>query len=113
MSHIVASRGFSARAFAFVFSAAALALPANAVESGSSIPDMSGQWGRDMLFFEPPAAGPGPVVNAVRKPDGAIDTTAPCCAIVVAGGWVGDPANPILKPEAAQAVKKYRELADS
>jgi len=109
MAVSVAGRRILARALALV---SALALPARASESSSPIPDMSGQWGRDMLFFEPPASGPGPVVNAVRKPDGAIDAAAPCCAIVVAGGWVGDPANPILKPEAAQAVKKYRDLAD-
>ena len=58
-------------------------------------------------------AGPGPVVNAVRKRDGSRDPQAPCCAIVVAGGWVGDYTNPILKPEAAEAVKKYRDLSDS
>jgi len=65
-----------------------------------------------MLFFEPPSSGPGPVVNVTRKPDGTIDGKAPCCAIVTAGGWVGDYSNPILKPEAAQAVKEYRELSD-
>jgi len=25
-----------------------------------------------MLFFEPPSTGPGPIVNAVRKPDGTL-----------------------------------------
>jgi len=81
--------------------------------AADNVPDLSGQWGRDMLFFEPPASGPGPVVSVMRKPDGTPDPEAPCCAIVTAGGWVGDYTNPILKPEAAQAVKAYRELSDT
>ena len=96
-------RRFSARTIALVFSAAAFVPPAMAADRGSPIPDLSGQWGRDMLFFEPPSTGPGPVVNAARKPDGTRDLQAPCCTIVVAGGWVGDYTNPILKPEAAEA----------
>ncbi len=105
-------RRFSLRTIALVFSAAAFVPPAMAVDSGSPLPDLSGQWGRDMLFFEPPTSGPGPIVNAVRKADGSRDLQAPCCAIVVAGGWVGDYTNPILKPEAQDAVKKYRDLSD-
>ena len=66
-----------------------------------------------MLFFEPPPSGPGPIINAVRKADGTTDLQAPCCAIVVQGGWVGNYANPILTPGAAEAVKKYRELSDN
>src|SRR5207302_4448778 len=92
---------------------ALLVLPVTAAQRAAAIPDLSGQWGRDMLFFEPPSAGPGPVVNAVRKRDGSRDPQAPGCAIVVEGGWVGDYTNPILKPEAAEAVKKYRDLSDS
>jgi hypothetical protein len=100
---------FSARTIAFVFFAAAFICPAMAADSGSPIPDLSGQWGRDMLFFEPPASGPGPIVNSIRKADGAIVAREPCCA----GGrgmWVGDYTNPILKPEAAAAVKKFGDL---
>jgi hypothetical protein len=106
------ARRLSGRTIALVFCVAACVPPALAANSGSLIPDLSGQWGRDMLFFEPPPSGPGPVVNAVRKSDGTRNLQAPCCAIVVEGGWVGDYTNPILKPEAAEAVKKYRELSD-
>jgi hypothetical protein len=81
--------------------------------SAGSIPDLSGQWGRDMLFFEPPASGPGPIMNAIRKPDGTRNLAAPCCTIIVEGGWVGDDTNPILKPQAKQAVRRYRDLSDS
>src|SRR5260221_4777543 len=99
-------RRFSFRTIALVFSAAAFVPPAMAVDSGSPVPALSGQWGRDMLFFEPPTSGPGPIVNAVRKADGSRDLSAPCCNIVLAGGWVGDYSNPILKPTDAGAVKK-------
>jgi hypothetical protein len=72
-------------------------------------PDLSGQWGRDMLFFEPPPSGPGPVVRAERKVDGTMVVQDPCCTI--ANRWLGDHTNPILKPEAAEAVKKFGDLA--
>jgi len=65
-------RRFSAKTIAFIFSAAAFVTPAMATDSGSPLPGLSGQWGRDMLFFEPPPSGPGPVISAVRKADGAI-----------------------------------------
>ena len=51
-------RRFSAKTIAFIFSAAAFVAPAMATDIGP-LPDLSGQWGRDMLFFEPPASGPG------------------------------------------------------
>jgi hypothetical protein len=72
-------------------------------------PDLSGQWGRDMLFFEPPPSGPGPIVRAIRRTDGSVAAQAPCCGIVET--WFGDPSNPILKPEAAEAVKRFSELS--
>jgi hypothetical protein len=97
---------FSSKTIAYVFFVAAFVCPAMAVDGSSPIPDFSGQWGRDMLFFEPPASGPGPIVNSVREADGTIVARDPCCA----GGrgmWLGDYTNPILKPEAADAVKKF------
>ena len=72
-------------------------------------PDLSGQWGRDMLFFEPPASGPGPVMLAKRSPDGKFVPQPPCCGIVQT--WFGDPNNPILKPDAAATVKLFAELS--
>jgi len=109
-------RRFSAATIAlstitFVIFVAAFVFPAMAADSGAAVPDLSGQWGRDMLFYEPPASGPGPVVNSVRKSDGTFVVRDPCCAIVAQGGWLGDPANPILRPQAAEAVRKFAELA--
>jgi hypothetical protein len=73
-------RRFFAKTIAFIFSVAAFVTPAMATDSGSPPPDLSGQWGRDMLFFEPPPSGPGPVTSAVHKADGAIVARDPCCA---------------------------------
>ena len=67
---------------------------------GASTPDLSGQWGRDNVAFEPPLSGPGPVAQTVRRADGTIDALH---------AWVGDSTNPILKPQAAEAVKKFGE----
>ena len=76
---------------------------------GQQIPELSGQWGRDMLFFEPPLSGPGPVVRAERQADGHIAAQAPCCGIVTS--WFGDPNNSMLKSEAANAVRTFSELS--
>ncbi len=72
---------FSVRTIAFVFSAAAFVYPAMAADRSSPIPDLSGQWGRDMLFFEPPPSGPGPLINAVREAGGKVVVLDPCCAV--------------------------------
>jgi hypothetical protein len=103
-------RWASCKIFGVVFFAASFVSPALAADAGSRVPEFSGQSGRDMLFFEPPPSGPGPVISAVRKADGAIVARDPCCATGNPGGWLGDHTNPILKPEAAAAVKKYTEL---
>src|SRR5229473_6635320 len=97
-------RRFSARTTAFLISAAVFVSPAMAADSDTPIPDLFGQWGRDMLFFEPPTSGPGPVVRADRNADGSTVVQDPCCTIVQR--WLGDHTNPILKPEAAEAVEK-------
>lgn len=75
----------------------------------AGVPAISGQWGRDMLFFEAPSSGPGPIVKARRQANGALAPDLPCCGIVQS--WFGDPNNPILKPEAANAVKRFAVLS--
>jgi len=94
--------GLFVRSLGFVL--ASYPMSANA----AGIPELSGQWGRDMLFFEPPDSGPGPVNRAYRA-DGGFQTQTPCCEIVQS--WFGDPNNPILKPNAAEAVKRNSELS--
>jgi hypothetical protein len=69
-------------------------------QSAASIPDFSGIWARSSgAGFGPPVSGPGPVVSR-RRPD----------ATPIRGAFVGDYTNPILKPEAAEVVKKHGEI---
>src|SRR6266853_684859 len=83
---------------------------AGAASSGThgaaSIPDFSGIWRHPSLpGFEPPASGPGPVTNRSRRrgprQPGASDYDK----------LVGDYANPILQPWAAEVVEKYGEIS--
>ncbi len=75
-----------------------LASSASAAEI-TAVPDFSGQWGRYFSFaFEPSASGPGPVRNIAGVPRADV------------GLRVGDYNNPILKPKAADVVKKRGEL---
>jgi hypothetical protein len=70
-------------------------------QGAASVPDFSGIWWHPSLpGFEPPASGPGPVTNRSRR-DG----------ISAYNQLVGDYTNPILKPEAAEVVKKHGELS--
>ena len=84
-------------------------LDARAADELLKYPDLSGRWGRDMLFFEPPPSGPGPIVNSVRKANGTMVPLDACCGRV--NPWAGDHTNPILKPDAAEAVRKFSTLA--
>jgi hypothetical protein len=101
--------------------AAAAAMPAFGQVAGpaigpAAIPDFSGIWSHPSFpGFEPPASGPGPVVNKSRRPQGAdVDgrTLPPANNILVSNParLVGDYANPILKPRAAEAVKRKGEM---
>jgi hypothetical protein len=67
----------------------------------SDIPDFSGIWGH--LFWpdvDAPLSGPGPVVNRSRLPNGVSNINS----------LVGDYANPILKPFAADIVKQRGDM---
>src|SRR5215813_5112155 len=67
-----------------------------------SIPDFSGTWAHPYLTgFEPPASGPGPVRNRSRRRDGVANFQQ----------LVGDYANPILQPWAAEVVRKHGEIS--
>ncbi len=69
-------------------------------ESAESIPDLSGIWAHANPGFEPLASGPTSLINRSRRPNGTGDGLK----------LAGDYTNPILKPEAAEVVKKHGEL---
>jgi len=68
----------------------------------ASVPDFSGMWVHPYFpGIEPPTSGPGPVLNRSRRPDGTGDSRR----------FVGDYTNPILKPAAADVVKRLGEIS--
>jgi hypothetical protein len=75
-------------------------------QAAASVPDFSGVWGHPSIpGFEPPASGPGPVTNRSRR------RTGPQRGVGEFRQLVGDYTNPILKPEAAEVVKKHGEIS--
>ena len=68
--------------------------PVGATQRTASVPDLSGIWSRPYFGVEPPLSGPGPVM---ARPGNR-------------GRIVGDYTNPILKPHAADIVKKRGEI---
>jgi hypothetical protein len=87
--------------FLLVAVALAAATPASA-QTAPAIPDFSGVWVHPFWpGFDPPLSGPGPVVNKLRLPGGAGNSNK----------LVGDYTNPILKPQAAEVVRKHGEVS--
>jgi len=80
--------------------------PDSRAQRTASIPALvpnstAGIWAHPMVGFESPVTGPGPVVNKARLPSGVSNQ----------GRMVGDFTNPILKPNAAEIVKKRGEIS--
>jgi hypothetical protein len=68
-------------------------------QSAASIPDFSGIWAHPYLTgFEPPASGPGPVLNRSRRPDGVANFNR----------LVGDYTNPILEARGSRNRQEAR-----
>jgi len=93
------------RVMAFIVSAALCSI-SSAQSGGVLAPDMpqgfAGLWSHPYLTgFEPPASGPGPVTNMSRRPDGRANFQR------LVGNW----RNPVLKPEAAQTVKRFGDMS--
>src|SRR5216683_476752 len=80
---------------------AAPAAATSAAPNAVSIPDFSGAWAHPGIGFFPPLSGPGPVRNKSRLRSGASNPDQ----------LVGDYSNPILKPAAAEIVKKLGEIS--
>jgi hypothetical protein len=73
---------------------------ARAAQSAASLPDFSGIWAYPFCCgFQGSLSGPGPVANISRR-NGASSRYQ----------YVGDYTNPILKPHAAEIVKKHGEI---
>jgi hypothetical protein len=85
-----------ATASAILLSSAALAQQSN--PGTAPTPDLSGIWGRNWVTLEPPPFGPGPIASKLRRPDGSPIFSA-----------IGDYTNPLLRPQAAEIVKKNGE----
>ncbi len=74
-----------------------------AAPKATSMPDFSGVWTHPYFpGFEPPASGPGPVLNKSRRARDGVGN---------ANQFVGDYSNPILKPNAAEVVRKHGEIS--
>jgi hypothetical protein len=90
------------RAAIGVISASVYVCPMLAANNGAPIPDFSGIWAHPTLpGFETPPSGPGPVRNLSRTRNGVGNFNQ----------LVGDYTNPILKPQAAEIVKKHGEMS--
>ena len=74
------------------------------------VPNFSGTWVRPYFGVELPLSGPGPVTNSLRCTK--ISQCAPLQGrdgVESFYGAVGDHSNPILKPQAAEIVRKHGE----
>ena len=82
-----------------ILSAAAPA-SAQAPSPAAGIPDLSGVWAHPGVGFGLQLSGPGPVRNKSRLPSGQSNSDM----------LVGDYTNPILKPAAAEVIKRNGEI---
>ena len=115
-------RTFVIVTISWLLSSAAFAQQASqGAQGAASIPDFSGIWARvSFPGFGRPLAGAGPVINKNRTPDGVpsfADAGRPLInknrspdGLPSVYGYVGDYANPILKPHTAEIVKKHGEI---
>jgi len=99
-----------------------LAYAGSGVHGAAAIPNFTGIWNHPAFpWYEPPASGPGPVTNKVRWPRVFGSPAAGTLALPrLKDGedgvsdydrLVGDYANPILQPWAAEVVKKFGEMS--
>ena len=76
-------------------------------QQAAPVPNFSGTWARPYFGVELPLSGPGPVTNSLR-----CIKMSQCPGfqgrdgVESLYGLVGDHTNPILKPQAAEVVKK-------
>ena len=93
------------RAAHFAMAAAAitsLALATSVAADDSTVPALSGQWGRANFNLEQHADGAKFITNTLHKKDGTLDDDA---------GRLGDYNSPLLTPEAAAILKAHGEFS--
>jgi hypothetical protein len=87
----------------------------SAAQNSVSIPDFSGMWAHPWLpGYEPLASGPTSLKNRSRRyggPSGEPGNDFAGEGVSNPLQLVGDYTNPILKPEAAEVVKKFGEMS--
>jgi hypothetical protein len=101
----------------------ALSMPSQA-QSNNAIPDFGGLWARTYIYtqtFDPPASGPGPIVqnmrypgvNANGRPRGTLTEEQRANVIAFTNNWVPDVSSPILQPRTKAALEDIaaREIA--
>jgi hypothetical protein len=89
--------------FIAVMVAAAAAGTALAQAPARAVPDFGGVWTHPATGFGPALKEPGPIRNLTRTAKGTSDNTK----------LVGDYKNPILRPEAAEIVRRRGEISKS
>jgi hypothetical protein len=87
----------------FLVATVIFADPTLGAETAAPVPDFSGVWAREFIGFDPPASGRGhgPIYNLSRVLSGQANINVP----------VGDYNDPILKPDAAEIIKKRGEIS--
>jgi len=83
------------RRFVSIALCSSLVVSANAVQAAAPIPDLSGPWGRTTLDYELPVSGLGPIQNKTH----------------ILERLIGDWTNPILRPWAAEEVRRHAEIS--
>src|SRR5215468_10844198 len=91
----------------------------NDKHNAASTPNISGVWTHPAFpWFEPPASGPGPITNLSRwagqgpaGPGGSLQLPPSKVGISNYDQLVGDYNSPILKPWAAEVIKKNGEMS--
>ena len=79
-----------------------ISVAADAAETPAKVPDFSGLWGKSSIPYQRPLSGQGPL-ERLKLPSGRPSRNS----------QAGDYTNPNWKPEAAAAVKRFGELAQT
>jgi hypothetical protein len=94
------------------FAALACILGGACAAPAQTVPDFSGLWTRKWVTpstYDAPESGPGPVMIDSTQPHHGHRENVEGLPDIESNAWVADYSNPILKPEAREAVKRITE----